>query len=49
MAPRVLHSPRDPAHRVGGTVDTTIIRTPTPEVLPDETPHGCFEGEDEEE
>jgi hypothetical protein len=20
------------------------IRTPTPEVLPDETPHGCYEG-----
>jgi len=26
------------------TVDTTIIRTPTPEVLPEETPHGCYEG-----
>jgi hypothetical protein len=27
-----------------GTVDTTIIRTHSPEVLPDETPHGCYEG-----
>jgi hypothetical protein len=26
------------------TVDTTIIRTHSPDVLPDETPHGCYEG-----
>jgi hypothetical protein len=26
------------------TVDTTIIRTEPPEVLPEEAPHGCYEG-----
>jgi hypothetical protein len=25
-------------------VDTQSIRAETPEVLPDETPHGCYEG-----
>jgi hypothetical protein len=41
MAPAVLHTPQDLAHshdRVKeATVDTTIIRTTTPEVLPDDT------------
>jgi hypothetical protein len=25
-------------------VDTQSIRTPRPEVIPEETPHGCYEG-----
>jgi hypothetical protein len=45
MAPAVRLTPRDPAHSKDATVDTQSIRTPTPEVLPDdETPHGCYDG-----
>jgi hypothetical protein len=45
MAPAVRLTPRDPPRRKDATVDTQSIRTPTPEVLPDdETPHGCYEG-----
>jgi hypothetical protein len=60
MAPRVVNTPRDPAHNPvrakEATVDTLIIRTPTPEVLPGDTlethysglermrPRGCYEG-----
>jgi len=36
MAPRVLATPRDPAHRKVATVDTTSIREKTPEVPADE-------------
>ncbi len=48
MAPRELQLPGTrptTTDRVKeATVDTTIIRTTTPEVLPDEAPHGCYEG-----
>jgi hypothetical protein len=44
VAPAVPQTPRDLAHRVGGTVDTLSIRTPSPEVVSDEVPHGCYEG-----
>ncbi len=44
MAPQVVNTPRDPAHRVGGTVDTFIVRKDRPGVLPSEAPHGCYEG-----
>jgi hypothetical protein len=60
MAPRVVNTPRDLDHShvraKEATVDTHSIRTPSPEVLPDDTlethysglermrPHGCYEG-----
>jgi hypothetical protein len=48
MAPRVVNTPRDPAHNhvraKEATVDTIIIRTDPTEVLPEETAHGCYEG-----
>jgi hypothetical protein len=39
-------TPRDLAHshQRRNAVDTTILRTTTPAVLPDEAPHGCYEG-----
>ena len=44
-APRVLPTPRDPAHRgENQTVDINIVRKDRPELLPDEKPHGCYEG-----
>ena len=43
-----MEAPRDPDHshnRVKEvTVDTQSIRTEPVEVLPDEAPHGCYEG-----
>jgi hypothetical protein len=45
MAPQELVAPRDPAHRKGcAPVDTQSIRTERPEVLAEDTPHGCYEG-----
>jgi hypothetical protein len=43
--PGVAATTRDPAHRgEKRTVDTSILPKDRPEVLPDETPHGCYEG-----
>jgi hypothetical protein len=41
-SPSGLSSPRSEGANV--TVDTQSIRAPIPEVLPEETPHGCYEG-----
>jgi hypothetical protein len=45
MAPQVRQHPGTrPTETRRPTVDTNILPKDRPEVLPDEAPHGCYEG-----